>query len=54
MKDPVIKTIMIFNLQVTNKSMNNNYKSEGFGIQRFEDDLLRVSAESIELFAQSS
>ncbi len=49
MKDPIIGTILIFNLQMIIKSMSNNYKSEGFGIQIFEDDLLGVSAESIEV-----
>ncbi len=50
MKDPTINTILIFDLQMTNKSMNNNYKSEGFGIQRFEDDMLGVSAKPTEVF----
>jgi hypothetical protein len=31
-KDPALNTILIFDLQMHNKSMNNNYKSEGFGI----------------------
>jgi hypothetical protein len=35
---------------MTNKSMNNNYKNEGFGIQRFEDDMLGVSAKPTEVF----
>jgi hypothetical protein len=30
--------------------MNNNYKSEGFGMQDFEDDLSWVSIESIKIF----
>ncbi len=34
--------------------MNNNYKSEGFGMQRFEDDLSRVLVESAKGFAQLS
>ncbi len=35
-------------------SMNNNHKSEGFGMQRFEDDLSRVIfAQSLGVFAQS-
>jgi hypothetical protein len=37
-----------------NKSMSNNCRSEGFGMQRYEDDLLRVLAESIKVFTQSS
>jgi hypothetical protein len=36
-----------------NKSMSNNGKSEGFGMQRSKDDLLRVSIESTKVFAQS-
>ncbi len=39
MEDPMVNTILIFSLQMTNKSANNNYKHEGFGIQRFEDEL---------------
>jgi hypothetical protein len=39
MEDPAVNTILIFNLQMTNKSMSNNYKSEGFGMQRSRDDL---------------
>jgi hypothetical protein len=39
MEDLAINTILIFNLQITNKSMNNNCKSEGFGMQRSKDDL---------------
>jgi hypothetical protein len=54
MKDLAINIILILDLQMTNKSMNNNYKNEGFGIQRFEDDLLGESAESTKVFAQSS
>jgi hypothetical protein len=33
--------------------MNNNYRSEGFGMHDFEDDLSWVSTESIVVFAQS-
>jgi hypothetical protein len=54
MKDFVVNTILIMELQMINKSMSNNCKSEGFGMQRFEDDLLGVSAELVEVFAQSS
>jgi hypothetical protein len=32
MEDPTIKTILIFDLQMTNKSMSNNCRSEGFGM----------------------
>ncbi len=52
-KDLVVNTILIFNLQMNNKSMNDNYKSEGFGIQDFEDDLSWVSIESTIIFAKS-
>jgi hypothetical protein len=38
---------------MTNKSMRNNYKNEGFGIQRSKDDLLRVLAELAKVFTQS-
>ncbi len=50
MEDFAINIILIFSLEMTNKSMNNNCKSEGFGMQRFEDDLSWVLAESIEIF----
>jgi hypothetical protein len=33
--------------------MNNNYKSEGFGMKRSEDDLSKVSTELVEVFSQS-
>jgi len=36
---------------MNNKSMINNCRSEGFGIQRFEDVMLRILAESIVVFA---
>jgi len=36
-----------------NKFVNNNNRSEGFGMQKSEDDLSWVLAESIEVFAQS-
>ncbi len=32
MEDPVIDTILIFDLHMTNKSVSNNCKSEGFGM----------------------
>ncbi len=50
----VINIILIFDLQMTNKFVSNNYKSEAFGMQRSKDDLSRVLVESIEVFAQSS
>ncbi len=45
MEDLVTNTILIFNLHMTNKFMNNNYKNEGFGMQKSEDDLSRVLTE---------
>jgi hypothetical protein len=36
-----------------NKSLNNNCRIEGFGMQRSEDDLSRVLIESKEVFTQS-
>ncbi len=60
-EDLTVNKILIFDLQMINKSMNNNYKSERFGMQRSEDDLSRVSAKlaiiyihSSRVFAQSS
>jgi hypothetical protein len=50
MKDLEVNTILSLELQMTNKSMNNNYKSEGFGIQSFEVDLSWVLAELTEVF----
>jgi hypothetical protein len=35
---------------MNNKSMSNNCRSEGFGTQRFEDDISEVSAQSIAIF----
>jgi hypothetical protein len=52
-KDLVVNTILIFDMQMSNKSMNNNCRSEGFGMHDFEDDLSWVSFESIVVFAQS-
>ncbi len=40
--------VFIFDLQ-----MSNNYKSVGFGMQIFKDDMSSVSVESIAIFAQS-
>jgi hypothetical protein len=34
MKDPKVNTILIFDLQMINKYVINNYKSEGFGMHR--------------------
>jgi hypothetical protein len=52
MKDLAVNIILIFDLHMTNKSVNNNYKSEGFGIQRSKDDMSRVSTESAKVFTQ--
>ncbi len=46
MKDLAINTILILEVQMINKPMDNDYKSEKFGMQRSKDDLLRVSAKS--------
>jgi hypothetical protein len=50
MEDFAVNTILIFNLHMTNKSVSNNYKSERFGMQRFEDDLSSILAESTKIF----
>jgi hypothetical protein len=39
---------------MNNKSVNNNYKSDGFGMQDFEDELSWVSTKSTTMFTQSS
>jgi hypothetical protein len=44
MKDLEVNIVLILELQMTHKSMNNNYKSEGSRIQRFEDDMSGVLA----------
>ncbi len=54
MEDPVVNTILIFDLQMTNKSVSNNCKSEGFGMQISKDDMSRVLAKSTTTFVQSS
>jgi hypothetical protein len=53
MEDLVVNKILIFDLKMTNKSMRNNYISEGFGMQRFEDDLSWVLTKLAKLFTQS-
>ncbi len=53
MEDPVVNTILIFDLEMINKSVSNNCKSEGFGMQRSKDDLSRISAKLAEIFTQS-
>jgi hypothetical protein len=47
--DLMVNTIFIFNLQ-----MNNNYKSVGFGMQKYKYDMSNISAKSIAIFIQSS
>ncbi len=49
-KDPMVNTIFIFNLQRNNKSMSNNCKSARFGMKTFKDDMTRVSIESTTIF----
>ncbi len=53
MEDPTVNTILIFDLQMTNKYVNNNCKNEGFGMQSSEDDLSRVSIKLAKVFTQS-
>ncbi len=53
MEDHVVNIILISYLQMTNKFVSNNFRSEGFGMQIFEDDLLRVSITLTEVFTQS-
>jgi hypothetical protein len=50
MKDLAINTILMFELQMIDKSIGNNCRSEEFGMQRSEDDLSRVSIESTKVF----
>jgi len=47
--DPKVNTILIFDLQ-----MNNNCNCTRFGMQKFIDDMLSISAESATIFVQSS
>jgi hypothetical protein len=49
----MVNTILIFDLHMINKPMNNNCIINGLGIYRFKDDLLGVSAELTKVFAQS-
>jgi len=39
---------------MNNKYVNNNYKSEGFGMQRSKDDMSGILVESLIVFAKSS
>jgi hypothetical protein len=45
MEDPTVNIILIVELHMTNKSVSNNNISEGFGKQRFEGELSRLSSE---------
>ncbi len=54
MKDLEVNTILILQLQMTKKSLSNNYKNEGSRIQKFEVNLLGVLVELTKVFAQSS
>jgi hypothetical protein len=54
MKDPKVNIILILELQMIDKSIINNCRSESFGIQSFEVDLLGVLTELAKVFAQSS
>jgi hypothetical protein len=50
MQDLEVKKILICDLHMLNKFKNNNCKSARFGMQRFKDDLLKMSTASIEVF----
>ncbi len=50
MEDLLVNKILIFDLQMSNTSMNNYCKNEGLEIQKFEDDLSRVSIELATIF----
>ncbi len=52
-KNLAVNIILIFDLQMNNKSMNNNCKNEGFGIQRSEDDMSRILTKLAIIFVQS-
>ncbi len=54
MKDLVVNIMLIFDLLMIKKSVNDNNNNEGFGMQRFENNLSRVLIESTKVFAQSS
>jgi hypothetical protein len=54
MEDPMVNIILILELHMTNESVNNNYKNNGFGMQRSEDELSKVSDELAKVFVQSS
>ncbi len=50
-QDLEVKKILICDLHMPNKFKNNNRKSARFGMQRFKDDLLRISTASTKVFA---
>ncbi len=50
MENLVVNTILIFDLQIINKFVSNNCRSEGFGMWRSKD---KVSVKSKKVFAQS-
>jgi hypothetical protein len=54
LKDLEVNTLFILELQMTNKSMSNKYRSEGFRIQRSKVDLSIILVESTKVFTQSS
>jgi hypothetical protein len=54
MEDHVVNIILIVELHMTNESMSNNYRSEGFGKLRSDNEMFRVSIKSTKLFTQSS
>jgi len=53
-EDPMVHKILTLELHIINEFVNDNYRNKGFGMQRFEDDMSRVSIELVEIFAQSS
>ncbi len=46
----MVNTVLIVELHMTIESMSNNYRNEGFGKQRFEDELSGVLVESTKIF----
>jgi hypothetical protein len=50
MEDPMVNIILIVELHMINESMSNNYRSEGFGKHRSNNEMLGVSIESTEIF----
>jgi hypothetical protein len=54
MEDPAVNIVLIVELHMTNESMSNNYRSEGFGKLKSNNEMLGVSIKSTKLFTQSS